>query len=1499
MSQQNIDFGTFPNDPDADAIRTAFQKVQENFNTLFDASSNQTVTSVNQATGAGITVNSPFGNVVVSARIACVQIQTSTLGLGSGSGNTANLAIITDGSTPFIIDLPSTINNVANINLSGTLTANTVNVNLQINGNVGNFSGNLSAANLNSSGVLNITGNANVGNLGATTGVFAGNVTATFFLGDGSLLTNVATAGTVTTNAQPNITSVGTLTGLDVNGDITATNITANTGVFTGNGAGLSQITGANVTGTVSAATTADSATTAGTVTTNAQPNITSVGSLSSLDVTGNIISGNANLGNLATANFFQGDGGLLSNVFGTTSNSITSGNSNVSIPTANGDVNISVSGTANILVITSAGANITGDANISGNLVANNLSASLITGVLTNAAQPNITSVGTLNGLTVGGLTDLGPNGNITITGGSANQFLISNGSGGLQWLTLANLVAAPGSNTYVTYNDAGNVAGAAGLTYDKITGAVTVSANIVAGNVYANSGTVGASLLTGTLTTAAQPNVTSIGSLSSLIVTGNINTNNLSVSNYANSKFVSVVSGSLTSNIPVFNANQIWNNASVVFKAISVDITDTASDVNSSLIDLQTNTVSKFSVDKSGNVAFSGVATGNGAGLSAIAGANVTGTVSAATTAGTVTTAAQPNITSVGTLSSLGVSGTVTASKFTSNVATGTAPFTVSSNTRVANLNVDLLDGSQPSALATANTIVLRNTDGNITGNFFIGNGSQLSGLPSGTGITNGNSNVNIPSANGNVNISAAGVANVLVVTGTGINVTGNANVGNLGTAQVLATANITAPRFISNIATGTSPLTVTSTTRVANLNVDYLDGYQPSSSATANTVVARDSSGNITGNFFIGDGSLLSGLPFGTGISNGNSNVNIPSANGNVNISAVGVANVLVVTGTGANIAGTLNATGNANVGNLNTAQVLATANVTAPIFISNIATGTAPLVVSSTTRVANLNVDYLDGYQPSSSATANTVVVRNTDGNITGNFFIGNGSQLSGLPSGTGITNGNSNVSIPSANGNVNISAVGVANVLVVTGTGINVTGNANVGNLGTAQVLATANITAPQLISNVATGTAPLVVSSTTQVANLNVATAGTVTTNAQPNITSVGTLSSLAVTGNITSGNVYANSGTVGASLLTGTLTTAAQSNITSVGTLSSLAVTANANANNFNATNSVVANSFTSNIATGTAPFIVSSTTQVANLSVATAGSATTAGTVTTNAQANITSVGTLSSLAVTGNANANNFNATNSVVASTLTSNVATGTAPLTVTSTTRVSNLSVSYANVSDFGVVTAQTTGTYYPIFANGSSSGNYAHAANSSFSANLANGGLTATTFVGNLSGNLSGNISGNSTVSGKLTLAGNSSTLATLLTNASEPATITATAATGTINFYPTTQSVLYYTSNASDNWTVNFAASSGTTMDSALSTGQTLTVAFLVKQGATSYYANNHTVDGVTGVVTMLWQGGTAPTSGDNNSTDVYTYTLIKTASNAYTILASQTQFA
>ena len=74
MAQRNIDFGTFPNDPDADAIRTAFQKTQENFTELLAGLQDQAVLSVNKTPGTGITVNPVTGNVVVNANIACARI---------------------------------------------------------------------------------------------------------------------------------------------------------------------------------------------------------------------------------------------------------------------------------------------------------------------------------------------------------------------------------------------------------------------------------------------------------------------------------------------------------------------------------------------------------------------------------------------------------------------------------------------------------------------------------------------------------------------------------------------------------------------------------------------------------------------------------------------------------------------------------------------------------------------------------------------------------------------------------------------------------------------------------------------------------------------------------------------------------------------------------------------------------------------------------------------------------------------------------------------------------------------------------------------------------------------------------------------------------------------------------------------------------------------------------------------------------------------------------
>lgn len=147
------------------------------------------------------------------------------------------------------------------------------------------------------------------------------------------------------------------------------------------------------------------------------------------------------------------------------------------------------------------------------------------------------------------------------------------------------------------------------------------------------------------------------------------------------------------------------------------------------------------------------------------------------------------------------------------------------------------------------------------------------------------------------------------------------------------------------------------------------------------------------------------------------------------------------------------------------------------------------------------------------------------------------------------------------------------------------------------------------------------------------------------------------------------------------------------------------------------------------------------------------------------------------------------------------------------------------------------------------------------------------------------------------TYTGTQTFTGTISSLATILNNAAETTTISATAATGTINFDITTQSVLYYTSNASANWTVNFRASSTATLDSIMSIGQSLTTAFLVQCGATPYYNNVVQIDGST--VTPVWQNGTAPTFGYISSLNVYTYTIIKTGTGTFKVLASQSPFA
>jgi hypothetical protein len=141
------------------------------------------------------------------------------------------------------------------------------------------------------------------------------------------------------------------------------------------------------------------------------------------------------------------------------------------------------------------------------------------------------------------------------------------------------------------------------------------------------------------------------------------------------------------------------------------------------------------------------------------------------------------------------------------------------------------------------------------------------------------------------------------------------------------------------------------------------------------------------------------------------------------------------------------------------------------------------------------------------------------------------------------------------------------------------------------------------------------------------------------------------------------------------------------------------------------------------------------------------------------------------------------------------------------------------------------------------------------------------------------------------------TFAGTSSNADLKTSNIVETATVSATAATGTIAYDITTQSVLYYTTNASANWTVNFRGSVGTSLDTIMATGESISVSFLVTQGATAYYNSAVQVDGSS--VTPKWQGGTAPTSGNASSIDSYTYVIIKTGTATFTVLAAQTKFA
>jgi hypothetical protein len=212
----------------------------------------------------------------------------------------------------------------------------------------------------------------------------------------------------------------------------------------------------------------------------------------------------------------------------------------------------------------------------------------------------------------------------------------------------------------------------------------------------------------------------------------------------------------------------------------------------------------------------------------------------------------------------------------------------------------------------------------------------------------------------------------------------------------------------------------------------------------------------------------------------------------------------------------------------------------------------------------------------------------------------------------------------------------------------------------------------------------------------------------------------------------------------------------------------------------------------------------------------------------------------------------------------------------------------NLTVSGNTTSNKVVVTSSITGsaanaTFNKVTATSllSVSGN----------TTLGDAASDRNTVNGLLTLNHSGSVSKNFTISGNTVLTGLTSLNQTIKT-----VTVSASAATGNVNFDVLTQGILYYTTNASANWTVNVRGDSGIALNNVLSTGKEIEIRFLAAQGATGRWQTSFGIDGTT--VTPKWEGGSAPSSGSTNSIDEYTYKIIKTASSTYTVMASKKQF-
>jgi plastocyanin len=1018
------------------------------------------------------------------------------------------------------------------------------------------------------------SGNANLGNA-VTANYFIGNLYGTANLATYATTAN-AVAGANVSGAVSFATTANSVSGANVTGNVgnalnafavSGANVTGNVG----NALNAFAVAGANVSGAVAFATTANSVAganvsgqvanslVAGTVYTNAQPNITSVGTLTDLNVSGNaIITGNlvvggaveyTNVNNLyikdpiieqgggtnsaaLTTNDGKDRGSLLhyytsttvdafmgwdnsnaefafgSNVtvasevvtFNTLGNvrvgnllgPLAKGNSNVNIPSANGNINLTAVGNTT-MVVTGTGANVTGTANISGNLSAGNTNA----GNLLTANNLSVTSYVTSN---------LIPDANITYNLGSStnrwkdlwlsNSTLYFDTESTMSAGTITNgrtSIGIPVANVNISFSTAGNTTLVVTATGANVTGTANVSGNLSAGNANLGNAVI-ANYFVGNGSELSAINFSNITTFSTAGLTTDKlylqSTTRLNVTASGASGYLFDQYGEATVNPTIyvtsgqtiaFNLNVsghpflIQTNSSInystglehVSTTGTVSLTSTAQGKISGTLywkvpyGITGNYKYQCSIHggMNGNIVVSDAnlanitvslaAFANTAGVAntanAVTGANVSGQVANALVAGTVYSASQPNITSVGNLTSLAVGGAVTAVSFTANT------YFAGNGNGLSNITGANVTGAVPYA-TTANAVA----------------GANVSDAVAYATTANAVAGANVSGAV-NYAITANNVA--------GANVTGQ-----VSNSLVTGTVYTNAQPNITSIGTLTG-LTVTGNTAFSGANVSLgAIGNIKITGGTDGQFLQTDGSGILRWAAISADGLGVAS------ITNGNSAVGIATANGNVTIN-VASNTTMIITGTGANITGTANITGNLRAGNANIGNA-----VSANYFVGTVYTANQPNITSVGTLTGLLSTGNINFTVASNIALGSVENVHITGGS-SGQYLQTDGSGVltwatiatSGGGTAT-ISNGNSNINIAVADGNVNVSAVGNANVLVVSGTGANITGNLSADN-ATLGNLVTANFVA------------------------------GTLTTAAQPNITSVGTLTGITSTG--------------------------------------------------------------------------------------------------------------------------------------------------------------------------------------------------------------------------------------------------------------------------------------------------------------------------------------------------------------------------------------------